>query len=205
MSSVAKRPRPGPARFGGGLGGQRRHRVGVGTIGLTHGRRAGRDRRDQQHRGPDEQPALSADLAGLDPRPDLGIAPFGLFRLLGRVEEGGLGLGEGGVPARSPLQGLAQPGPPVQLAVRPAEQVPGVGRGAEVVQDPLPLDVLLEPALQPGPGARQRLVGDLDDPGVTGDQARAHQQVDEAARARGHWTAVVAAPGCGPARPRHPP
>ena len=81
--------------------------------------------------------------------------------------------------ARPPLQGLAQTRPPVQLAVRPAEQVPGVGRGAQVVQDPLPLDVLLEPALQPGPGARQRLVGDLDDTGVAGDQTRAHQQVDE--------------------------
>ena len=172
-------PGTGAAGLGGRLGGQRRTRVGVGPVGLTDGEASRDQRGDQQHHGPGEQSTLAADQAGLDPRPDLCFAPFGLFRLLGGVEEGGLGLGQGRRSARSPLEGPAQARSSVQLAVRAAEQVPGVGRTAEVVQDPLTFDVLLEPALQPGPRARQRLVGDLHDAGVTGDQPGAHQQVDE--------------------------
>ena len=46
----------------------------------------------------------------------------------------------------------------VQLAVGPAERLPGLGRDAEVVEDPLALDVLLEPvraaAARPGPAPR---------------------------------------------------
>ena len=87
------------------------------------------------------------------------------------VEEGGLGVGEDDVGPGPPLQRPGQPDPAVQLAVRPPELVPGVGGGAQVAQDPLPLDVLVEPGPQPRPGARQCLVGDLDDTGVAGDQA----------------------------------
>lgn len=45
--------------------------------------------------------------------------------------------------------------------------------------DPLPLDVLLQPAAQPGPVARQRLVGQLDHPVVDGDQPGVHQQLHD--------------------------
>ncbi len=78
-----------------------------------------------------------------------------------------------------PFQRLGQPSPPVELAVRPAHAVPGVGRRAQVTQDPLALDVLLEPVRQPRPGPGQRLVGDLDRLPVRGDQPGSHQPLHD--------------------------
>ena len=89
-----------------------------------------------------------------------------------------LGLGEGGAAAALPLQGPGQPDAAVQLAVWAPQGVPGVGGGGEVVQDPLAFDVVVEPAAQPGPGAGQRLVGDLDDAVVAGDQPGADEPLD---------------------------
>ena len=70
------------------------------------------------------------------------------------------------------------------LAVGAAHRVPGVGGAGEVAQDALALDVLVEPAPQARPGPGERLVGELDDAVVAGDQPGADQQLDEAARGR---------------------
>ncbi len=61
-----------------------------------------------------------------------------------------------------PLQRLRESGSAVELAVRLAHAVPGIGSDAEVPQDALPLHVVVQPGLQPRPGAYQRLVGQLE-------------------------------------------
>ena len=84
-----------------------------------------------------------------------------------------------GVGPVAPLEGLGEADAAVELAGGSAEGVPGVGGGGEVVEDPLALDVVLEPAAEPRPGAGERLVGDLDDAVVAGDQAGPDEPVDE--------------------------
>ena len=79
----------------------------------------------------------------------------------------------------APLEGLGEADAAVQLAVRPVEVVPGVGGGREVVEDPLALDVVLEPAAEPRPGAGERLVRYLEDSVVAGDEPGLHEPVDE--------------------------
>ena len=112
-----------------------------------------------------------------------------------------LGLGEGGVRVGAPVQRPGQPDAAVELAVGAAEGVPGVGGGREVVPDPLALDVVVEPAAEPGPGAGERLVGDLEDAVVAGDQPGG-RAARRARPARGRWRPAGAAPGCGPVRLR---
>ncbi len=50
---------------------------------------------------------------------------------------------------------------------------------AQVVSDPLALDVVVEPAPQAGPGAGQGLVRDLEDPLVAGHESRVDQHLDQ--------------------------
>ena len=78
-----------------------------------------------------------------------------------------------------PLQGLGEADASVQLAGWATQGVPGLGGGGEVVQDPLALDVVLQPAAEPRPRAGQRLVCDLDDAVVAGDQPGSDEPVDE--------------------------
>ena len=99
-------------------------------------------------------------------------------RLAG-VEVGPLGGGQVRVGALAPLERSCEAGAAVELAVRAAHGVPGVGPAREVAEDALALDVLVEPALQPGPGPGQGLVGDLDDAVVAGDEPGADQPLDE--------------------------
>ncbi len=84
-----------------------------------------------------------------------------------------------GVGAVAPLEGLGEADAAVELAGRPAEVVPGAGGRTEVVEDPLALDVVLEPAAEPRPGAGECLVRDLEDSVVAGDQPGLHEPVDE--------------------------
>ena len=70
------------------------------------------------------------------------------------------------------------------------------------MQDPLAFDVVLEPAAEPGPGAGEGLVGDLDDAVVAGDQAGPHEPVDELVLVRVRWRPGGVGPGRAPARPR---
>ena len=63
-----------------------------------------------------------------------------------------------------------------------------------MVQDPLALDVVVEPAAQPGPGTGEGLVGDLEDPVVAGDQPGLDEHLDQL---------VVLGVG-GDQAPRHP-
>ena len=79
----------------------------------------------------------------------------------------------------APVEGLGKAGTAVELAVGAAHRVPGVGGAGDVAQDALALDVLVEPALQAGPGPGERLVGELDDAVVAGDKPGADQQLDE--------------------------
>ena len=69
--------------------------------------------------------------------------------------------------------------PPVQLAVRPAHAVPGVGSADEVQQEVLSLDVLRQPPTQARPHLDQRLVGDLDTVSVDAHQPRVDELFQE--------------------------
>ena len=90
-----------------------------------------------------------------------------------------LDLGEGGVLVGAPVKRPGQPDAAVELAVRTAERLPGVGGGREVVPDPLALDVVVEPAAEPGPGSGEGFVGDLEGAVVAGDQPGGDQHLDE--------------------------
>ncbi len=106
------------------------------------------------------------------------------------------------VGAGLPVQRSREPDTAVELAVRTVQGVPGVGRAAEVVPDALALDVVVEPAAQPGPGAGQRLVGDLEDPLVAGDEPRVDEQLDQLLVVGVRARSVGAGPGCAPLRRR---
>ena len=95
------------------------------------------------------------------------------------VEELPFGRGQLGVRLSVPLQCLGEADASVQLAGWAAQGVPGLGGGGEVVQDPLAFDVVVQPAAEPGPRAGQRLVCDLDEAVVAGDQAGSDEPVDE--------------------------
>ena len=142
-------------------------------------RPAGDEGEDEEYGGagehdpePPDQPGLPLGLLGRS-------AVLGVGEDRAGVEELAFGRGQGGVRPFLPVQGLGQPDAAVQLAVRATQGVPGVGGGGEVVQGPLALDVVLEPAAEPGPRAGQRLVCDLDDAVVAGDQPGSDEPIDE--------------------------
>ena len=140
---------------------------------------AGDEGEDEEYGGAAEHDPEPADQPGLRTC-SLGRAPLlGVGGRLGGGEELALGVGESGLRAGLPVQRSRQPDAAVELAVGASEGVPGVGRAAEVVPDPLALDVVVEPATQPRPGPGERLVGDLEDPLVAGHQPGADEHLDQ--------------------------
>ena len=120
------------------------------------------------------------------------------------LEEVAFGVGEGGEGRGLPVEGPGEPDAAVELAVGAAEGVPGISGAREVVQDPLPLDVVVEPAPQPRPGAGEGLVGDLEDAVVAGDQPGADEQLDELVVLGVGGDEPSGDPGCGRVRPGCP-
>ena len=58
------------------------------------------------------------------------------------------------------------------------------------MEDPLALDVVLEPAAEPWPGAGERFVGDLEDSVVAGDEPGLHESVDELVLVTERWCRI---------------
>ena len=172
-------PGAGIAGVGRGLGVE----CGVGVVGrlvlLVPGVPTGTDGGEEKNAGAGQHDPQSADESCLSLR----LVGYGAFLGFGEggagVEELVLGHGELGVRALLPLPGLGETEAAVQLARGAAQDVPALGGGGEVVQDPLPFDVVLEPAAQPGPGAGECLVRNLDDAVVTGDEAHPDEPVHE--------------------------
>ena len=153
--------------------------LGPVATGRHAQRSAGDEGEDEEHGGAAEHDPQPADQPGLRTCSLGRAALLGVRGASGRVEELALGVGERGLAAALPVQDPGQPDAAVELAVGATEGVPGVGRGGQVVQDPLPLDVVVEPAAQPGPGPGERLVGDLQDAVVAGHQPGADEQLDQ--------------------------
>ena len=186
---------PGQRRRGRRLGGDG---IALGFPPLHHCEHAGHEGQDEQHGGSGQHHAEPSDQHALR-AVALGEVPFlGRPALFRRPEEVALDGVEGGGGPVPPLEGPFQPDAAVQLAVRPGEAVPGVGRRREVVQQPQALDVVVEPAAQPRPGPGQRLVGDLDGAVVAGDQPRADQHLDQPLVLGVGARPSVGAPDCGP-------
>ena len=96
-----------------------------------------------------------------------------------RLEEGLLGVAQVRVRSIAPLQRAAEPGAAVELALGAAHRVPRVRGTGQVPEDPLPVDVVVEPAAQPRPHPHQRLVGDLDRVPVDAHQAGVDELLDQ--------------------------
>ncbi len=141
-----------------------------------------------QQRDGRDQSAPTPSGSAFPPRLGVGVTP-------GVVEEVPFGRGEGGMGSLLPVQGGAEPDSPVQLGVGAAHRVPRVGGAGEVAEDPLAIRVVVEPALQAGPRPGQRLVRELDDTVVAGDQAGIDEQVDEVRRGRGRLGGCAGEPG----------
>ncbi len=147
----------------------------LGTVALTDSHEAGDERADQDERGRREQGAESPVLAGLVSGPVLGGPVLGVGEGLAGAEERALGRRQVGRDPLAPLEGLGEAGTAIQLAVGTAHCIPCLGGTGEVAQDALSLDVVVEPAPQAGPGSGQRLVGELDDAVVAGDEPGARR------------------------------
>ena len=171
---------------------ERRHSPGVGDGRRTIGRagpaatpaarrRSPPTRRIASAREQHPQPPIDADLA---PRLLLGTALLRPRERRTGLEERLLGRAQRRVSTVAPLDRLVQPKPPVQLAVRSAHRVPRVGRAGQVAEDPLAVDVVVEPAAQTWPGPGQRFVGQLDHVAVGGHQAGRDQLLDQPSRGR---------------------
>jgi hypothetical protein len=148
--------------------GQRPKAPGVGDQRLAFGpapqgqrQRAGHQGQHQHHGQAGDQ--LTQPAAG--PRLPLGATAGVGHLMLGRgpagVQELALQLIEVAVVIAGPVQGAGQPSPPVQLPRLPAGLVPLPRRRDEVALQGSALDILLQPAVQPGPLPQQRLVGHL--------------------------------------------
>jgi hypothetical protein len=105
------------------------------------------------------------------------------LRTIGRgaagVEEGALGRVELVLVAAAPLPRHREPRTAVQVAGIAPPLVPVACRVGEVTLDAAALGVLLEPAAQSRPFAKQRFVGDLDFPLADGDQPIVGQRVKD--------------------------
>ena len=132
-----------------------------------------------EHRGAGDQGARPPPGVLLLPRAPLGGEPVGVAGLGGGVQEVGLGPAQVGLGLPPPLECLGEARAAVQLALGPAHGVPGVGRRRQVPQDPLPLDVLVEPGREARPGARQGLVRDLRRVLVGRDEARGDELLED--------------------------
>ena len=76
----------------------------------------------------------------------------------GGVEELSLDRRECGIGRIPPVLGRRQSAAAIELAVGSSHRIPGGGRGAEVSHDPLALDIIGEPFLQPWPLPCERFV-----------------------------------------------
>ncbi len=142
---------------GGGAAGLGAAVLGVGGAVLLPGERAGDQGEDEQRHQRGEQPAEPAPLAAA------GGGAGG--------EERGLAAGQLPRPVGEQLLGLRQPAAPVERAGVAVQLLPAVRGLGEPAQGAHPLAVLLDPAVQPGPGGEQRLVREVDDVVVEGEQA----------------------------------
>ena len=97
----------------------------------------------------------------------------------GGLEELSLDRRECGADRIPPVLGRRQPAAAVELAVGSCHRIPGGGRGAEVSHDPLALDVIGEPVLQPWPLPRERFVRQLHRLLIGREQARIDQPIDD--------------------------
>ena len=136
--------------------------LAVGPVSRAHGDQPGDQRQDQQDADTNERAAQAPVDPALLREPRFGRAYLARLEGDGRVEEGRFGLVQVWVGAVAPLGGAGETGAPVELALRAAHRVPGVCGTGQVPEDALPVDVVVEPAAQPGPNSDQRLVGDLD-------------------------------------------
>ena len=68
-----------------------------------------------------------------------------------------------------------------------------------VAQDALPVGVVVEPVPQPWPGPGERLVGQLDDTVVAGDEAGPDEQLDDLLVVVDPWRPLAVASACAPA------
>ena len=121
----------------------------------------------------------SAGSGALDDEAVARPSPRQPARLLGGVEEGPLRHGEVGVGPGLPVERLQQADTAVELAVGPAHAVPRVGGEGHVAADAMAFDVVVQPRLQPRPGAGERFMGQLDRVVVAGDQPGSDEQFDE--------------------------
>ena len=152
----------------------------VGRAPGLHGRHAsGGQCQHEEDDGAGEHHAQPPDQPGLGVLPLLGAALLQVGQLPGRGQEVVLGAGQARRAPDLPVMDAGQPHPAVELAVRTPHGVPGVGSGREVVQHPLALDVVVQPAAQAGPRPGERLVGDLEDPVVTRDEPGGHEHLDQ--------------------------
>ena len=154
-------------------------RVATGAVRLHGSDRAGDEREDEEHGGAAEHDPEPTDQPGLRTRLLGRAALLGFGEVRAGVEELLFGRGQLGVRLFLPLQGLGEADASVQLAGWATQGVPGLGGGGEVVQDPLAFDVVLQPAAESRPRAGQRLVCDLDEAVVAGDQPGSDEPVDE--------------------------
>ena len=151
----------------------------VGNPRLSYGQRSCDEGEGQEDGAGGEEHAESADHAGLGLRVGCEGGLFVVGCLSGGVEEVAFVGRELAVGGMAPFLGLGQPGPAVELAGGAAQGVPRVSRTDQVVADPLPLDVVVQPAAESGPGAGEGFVGDLDQAFFAGDEAGGDEEVDE--------------------------
>ena len=152
--------RLGPQALGGLGGGRAARALALGDRDHP-GDHGGRE----QHADAGEQRPKAADGAALA----LGLA---LARDLARVEELALELVQLGVVLGGPVERRGEPGAAVELGGIALGVAPLLRGADQVVVKASALGVGLEPAPQPRPLAKQRLVGDLDRALVDGEQAR---------------------------------
>ena len=154
-------------------------RVLVGASTLSYGEDAEDD--SDGERGGDgasggAEDAVGAGLAAYLPRQHcrLGIGVGGA-----RVEKDPLDRRELDVRPFGPRHSAREPDPAVELALGPSQVVPGPRRGGQVVEDPAPVDILVEPTTQAGPAVDERLVRHGDGSVIDGHEPGADEEVQD--------------------------
>jgi hypothetical protein len=139
----------------------------------------------------DDQRDDQRDPEGRELGPEPAVGPGGALELVGLALALAVALGPAGAEERplegvevgrrpvAPVDRLVQPDAAVELALRSAHGIPRLGGGAEVPPGPLPLDVVVQPVAQPGPGAGEGLVGQLDHVLVAGHQPGGDELFDD--------------------------
>lgn len=124
----------------------------------------------------------------------LGGAALGVCqRLTGVEERHSVGLRSGSARSRHSIARVSRT-PPVPLAVGAAQRVPRIGGDSQVAQDPLAVDVVVQPGTQPRPRAHQRRVRQLDGAVVAGQQPLCDEFFDQ----------LLCLASAVSSRPRHP-